>query len=1104
MVDDLSLPTGTVTLVLGDVENSTSGWDEDPASMLDEIRSLYATVDELAQTHGGTRPEEQGEGDSFVVAFGRARNAVVFTVALQRSLRESANHQLRIGIHTGDVELRDASNYAGPTVNRCARLRSLGHGGQTLMSQVTADIVADDLPDGVTTADLGTHQLRDLARPEHVHQLVHPDLQNEYPPLRGSGSRSPNLPTHIGPLIGRVRELADVAALVEDHRLVTVTGAGGCGKTRLVLELAAEMVDAFADGVWWVDLAPVADPARVTTATVTSLQIQQSSGTDEIGGLTTALGDASMLIVLDNCEHVVGEAARVVRALMQRCANVRVAVTSREPLAIAHEAVYRVPSMSVPGLEWVPSEVGRSDSVALFVERAKTVAPGFALAGQEEAVAAICRRLDGIPLAIELAAARVRMMAPRQIADALADRFRLLTGGDRTALPRQRTLEGSVEWSYDLLPLDARTVLARLSVFAGSFALDSAEEVCAGAGVQRRHVLDLLSTLVDRSLVQIEPSPYGSPRYRLLETLRVYARERLIQSRETAATRGRHLAHFCDLSKRATADVRSPDRMAQAIRLGTETDNLRAAMDWAATSDRADDVLAIASSGLWIAAGLFEETRERITACLPDCTQERLRVRALTHLSSCSMLLGDYRRSLEQAHEAVETGRRSGSRKGLALALGWLGWAEAWMGVPSVTARPHLIEAEERAIELDLPSATVNAIYMRGQLEAFQEDMADGIARIQKALNLAVDEAVPEAMFCYVFMAAHQLFAGRIDDAWQSSSLARDFGASLSIPAFTALATNQMGLISAYRGRLDDAQAELAAGVELARRHGLKLFEGLGTSWTGIGHYIAGDDEQALAVLRPVSTLFEDFGSHYNTLLALSFLAMAEIRTGDLDAARQTVERSRRLAAEHCFPGLEARCEVAASRLALADDDPADAAESSHRAIEMSAGIGARTVVIEGLESLAAVESASDPDLAVRLIGAVDSGRTTLGWPRFISETNAWDDLAAGLQEQVGDEFASLLADGQGLSIDDAIALARRGRGRQRRATTGWASLTPTEMRVVDQVALGLTNKEVAASLFVSVNTVKTHLSHVFDKLGVTTRSELTAAAAQRPEGRSR
>lgn len=1103
MGDERSLPTGTVTLVLGDVEGSTSGWEADAESMLDEIRSLYCTVDDLVAAHGGVRPEEQGEGDSFVVAFGRARDAVDFSVALRRSLTADAIHQLRIGIHTGDVALRDASNYAGPTVNRCARLRNLGHGGQTLISQVTADIVADDLPEGVTTIDLGTHQLRDLARPERVHQIAHPDLRDDFPPLRGSTSRSPNLPTHAGPMIGRVRELADVAALVAEHRLVTVTGAGGCGKTRLVLELAAEMTDDFADGVWWVDLAPVTNPSRVATAAVTALRIQQSSGADEIGGLTQALGDSSMLLILDNCEHVVDEAAQLVRALLQSCPRLRVAVTSREPLAIADEAVYRVPSMSVPdagGPHGDAVQVGECDAVALFVERAGRVAPGFSLSSHEEAVAAICRRLDGIPLAIELAAARVRMMSPAQIADALEDRFRLLTGGDRTALPRQRTLEGSVEWSYDLLPQDARTVLGRLSVFTGSFALDSAEDVCAGAGVERRHVLDLLSTLVDRSLVQTEPTPDGTPRYRLLETLRIYARERLIQSGETAETRDRHLAHFQDLARRASADVRSPDRMALAIRLGTETDNLRAAMDWAGTIGRGDDVLSMASIQLWISVGLFEETLSRVQDWVEDCADDSLRVRALTCCSSCSMLLGDYRASLAYAHRAVAAGRqRDGTSKGLALALGWLGWAEAWIGVPAEIARPHLVEAEELAFELQLPSAMVNAVYMRGQLEAFQEDMEDGMARIARALELAAEEAVPEAMFCHVFLAAHQLFAGRIDDAYGSSLAARDLGEMLAIPAFTSLATSQMGLVEAYRGDLGAAQEHLTTGIGLARRHGLQLFEGLGTSWLGIHHYGAGDDAAGLDGLRWAVDVFEDFGSNYNTLIALSFLIMSEVRSGQLDEAGGSVERARRLASAHRFPGMEARCEVAASRLALVQDDPAGAAECAHRGLDLAEAIGAWTVVVEGLEALVALEAPTDPELSARVVGAVNSARERMGWARFASEVDDWSAQLDGMRGAVGDGFDALDAEGAALSVDGALALVRRGRGRQRRATTGWAALTPTEMKVVEEAARGRTNKEVAAALFVSVNTVKTHLSHVFDKLGVSTRSELTARAAQRP-----
>ena len=534
-----ALPVGTVTLVLGDLEGSVRSWERDAPAMVKAVGRLDSMISEVAAKHGGVRPVEQGEGDSFVLAFARASAAVAFAVDFQWAVAKEVwpgdlEPRFRIALHTGEVELRDEGNYAGPTVNRCARLRNLGHGGQVLVSQTTRDLVCDSLTGGVGLRDLASHVLRDMARPEHVHQLTHPDLPDEFPPLVTGEVPATNLPTQVTSFVGRRRELSDLDDLLAETRVLTLTGAGGSGKTRLALAVATEASRARPDAVRWVDLAPLGDPGLVAGAVAEAAGVQEQRGEDLASTLARALSDRPVMLVFDNCEHLVEACAELADRLVRACPRLEIVATSREPLGIQGETIYRVPSLGVPE-ESAPLEcIEAAESVQLFVERARKVRPNFGITGHAVAVAQICRRLDGIPLAIELAAARVRVLNPAQIAEALSHRFTLLTGGPRTALPRQRTLEASVEWSYELLDEEERAALARLSVFAGTFNLDGAEAVCSSEHLDAYGVFDVVSRLVDRSLVQIDEST-GQTRYRILETVRLYGHGRLAGGGEAAS-----------------------------------------------------------------------------------------------------------------------------------------------------------------------------------------------------------------------------------------------------------------------------------------------------------------------------------------------------------------------------------------------------------------------------------------------------------------------------------------------------------------------------------------------------------------------------------------
>src|ERR1700733_8824580 len=558
------LPTGTVTLLLADVEGSTRLWETQPEQMTVAMARMNQMVTETIATHSGVRPVEQGEGDSFVAAFARASDAVACALELQRA--PLAPIRLRIGIHTGEIQLRDEGNYAGPTINRTARLRDLGHGGQTLLSGATEALVLDGLPDDVWLSDLGTHSLRGVTRPERVMQLCHPDLVNDFLPLRvAKAVISQRLPVQFTSFVGRHEQLGQVRELLTQNRLVTLTGAGGAGKTRLAVQIAGQLSGEFGDGVWYVDLAPITDPQLVPVTVARALGLPDQPGRSTMDTLTRFLADRQMLVVLDNCEHLLDASATLVNTLLATAPALTLLTTSREPIGVPGEVSWRVPSLSL-----------RTEAIDLFTDRARHARPEFVVTDDNAAVVAeICARLDGLPLAIELAAARVRALSLAEILESLHDRFRLLTGGARTAVRRQQTLRASVDWSHALLTEPERVLFRRLSAFLGGFDLDAAQTVAGGGDIQRYQVLDQLTLLVDKSLV-VTDNTGAVTRYRLLETGRQYALEKLGESGEADAVRSRHRDHYTALAALldAPAGIDYEQRIEQA---DTEIDNLRAA-----------------------------------------------------------------------------------------------------------------------------------------------------------------------------------------------------------------------------------------------------------------------------------------------------------------------------------------------------------------------------------------------------------------------------------------------------------------------------------------------------------------------------------------------
>ena len=580
----MGFPTGTVTLLFTDIEGSTRAWEAHPIEMdaaLARHDQLVRTAIEMAEGH-----VFKTVGDAFCAAFGDASRAVEAAVAIQRAVAaeswpDETPIRLRMGLHSGVCQERD-DDYFGPPVNRVARLEATAHGGQVVLSAATEALAKGRLPAEITLRDMGEHRLKDLGRPEQIFQVCIPGLADEFPPLRSltSPQMPTNLPEQVSTFVGRERELAAVRAALESSRLVTLTGPGGSGKTRLAIHTGADLLDGIGDGVFVAELAPLVDPELVATTVAGVLSISCDGTRPVLDSLVDALRDRTMLLLLDNCEHVINAAATLADAILRSCPGMELLATSREPLGIDGEHVFRVPSLLLPDAdEDDPEVVARSEAVALFIERGQQHNAAFTLDASNVAVVGrLVRRLDGIPLALELAAARLRSLSVDNLEQRLDQRFRILTGGSRTALPRQQTLSALIDWSYDLLTPAEKKVLARLSVFAGGWDLEAAEAIAAGGDVEDWEVLDLLTAVVDKSLVQADTNPDGKIRYRLLETVREYAAVRLDEAGHDAAeaVRTAHRDHYLGLAEQAAPFLTTHDQIVWLDRLEAERDNLRA------------------------------------------------------------------------------------------------------------------------------------------------------------------------------------------------------------------------------------------------------------------------------------------------------------------------------------------------------------------------------------------------------------------------------------------------------------------------------------------------------------------------------------------------
>jgi len=1073
------LPTGTVTLLLADVEGSTRLWETQPDAMKAAVARLDRTLADAVAAHRGVRPVEQGEGDSFVIAFARAADAVACALTLQQA--PLAPIKLRIGLHTGDIQLRDEGNYIGPTINRTARLRDLAHGGQTVLSGATEPLVVDQLPPDVSLTDLGTHALRDLPRPERVVQLCHPDLHNDFPPLRTANAvAAERLPVQLTSFVGRQAEMKGIREALADNRLVTLTGAGGAGKTRLAVQVAAELATDFADGVWYVDLAPITDPEVVPVTVARALGLLDQPGEPTIDLLRRSIRDRRMLMLLDNCEHLLDASADLITGLLSGCPALTLLTTSREPIGVAGEVSWRVPSLSLT-----------DEAIELFADRARRTKPDFRVtAANADTVTEICRRLDGLPLAIELAAARVRALSPTELLTSLHDTFRLLTGGARTAVRRQQTLRASVDWSHALLSEPEQALFRRLAVFYGGFDIDAAQAVGGG---ERYQVLDQLTLLVDKSLVIADDSPHGT-RYRLLETVRQYAQEKLHESREGNDVRIRHRDHYTAMAALLGAQADS-DHQRRIEQAETELDNLRAAFAWSRESSDTELAMALASAllPLWLSRGLMQEGRNWLVAVLTDADNENVEASAeRAKASVVRVVLESFRAmtvDLDDAERTLAAARELGDPALVARALTACGLRAADDRESSVA-----YFAEAAALARDSGDS-----WWLGQTLAL-ESMYALLFGEPVAIPVAAEEALRIAdsigdkfvsRQCRYILGWAQVLRGELTegliqlrDVDEECTAARD-------AMFSMITSSVRAITLAYRGQIDAART----AAEVAFQRLTNLFD----AYTGIVYAASAFVQLAAGDASGAWQTYEAARQYtaMDPMLAPMHIwaALAPLACGDLAAARRWADdvvsatKGWSLAAAWAS---RARVEIARGEFDAAERD-------AYEALDLAARLKGDLIVPVALDCLAITAAEADNhQLATRLFGAADAAYRRMGMVRFkVLEADDERKIAA-LREVLGEnDFDAAWAEGAALSLGEAVAYAQRGRGERKRPSTGWESLTRAELDVVRLVSEGLGNKEVAARLFVSPRTVQAHLTHIYTKLGLTSRVQLAQEAAR-------
>jgi predicted ATPase/class 3 adenylate cyclase len=1004
-----ALPEGTVTFLFTDLEGSTRLLQAHPHAYRDAARRHHDLLRAAVEAQGGAVFETVG--DAVYAAFARPTAAVAAALEGQRALQQESwaatgPLRARMGVHLGEVE-RQGAHYFGAPLYRCARLTAAAHGEQVVLSQAAADLVGDALPAAASLRDLGEHRLKDLARPERVYQLVHPDLPRDFPPLRSLDLRPHNLPVQPTPFVGRAADVAAVRRRVLQAvgRLLTLTGPGGTGKTRLALQAAAEALDDFPDGVWLVALAAISDPGLVPGAIARTLGVREVLGEPLSETLGRHLESKRLLLVLDNFEQVVA-AAPVVAGLLDAAPGLRALVTSRAALRLAAEREYPVAPLALPDPTRppAPEALTQCEAVALFVQRALAVKPGFGVTQENApAVAAICARVDGLPLALELAAARVKLLPPRALLARLDRRLPLLTGGVRDAPARQRTLRATLDWSHDLLAPPERALFARLAVFVGGFTLEAAEAVCRPGGGPGVDVLDGLAALADQSLLRQDEQPGSESRFSMLETLREYAAERLDEAGQADDLRRRHAEFYLALAEQVGPRLRGyATRLEQAER---EHDNFRAALAWLVARGPAEAALRLATAlgPFWAGRGHLREGRRWLDAALAlapapgvgEGVAAAVRARALRARAGLAGDQGDFRAGRAAAAESLALCRAAGDRPGAALALGTLAHLEGESG-DAAAAQEHLEELLVLGRALGDEERVAFALNGLGNHASRRGDLPRARALYEESLALRRGlgrlDAVARTLMNLGDLAAAEGDSARAAARYEESlELSRALGERLA--AAGALAG--LGDVLSVRGDVPAAMTRWREALALHQALGNRPMEAAVLASMGRGAYRLGDLTRAAALLEQSLAIWRELAggegatpdahSRYDLAQALYWSGLTAQRRGDLALARRYYGEILRAGREN---GYDSSCQSGLCCLALLAAQEGDLA----RAAGLLGAVTPQTRAVQRMHW---------PDVEAEAVAVEARARAALGEEAF---ERAWQQgRSMGVPQAVAD-----------------------------------------------------------------------------------------------------
>ena len=851
-------PTGTVTFLFTDIEGSTKlAREHSEAWEIARARHHSILREAIEDNHGFVF---QIIGDSFAAAFHTTGDAFKSALKAQQGLQSEAWGEcvirVRMGIHTGEAQAQNNEYRGYVTLSLTQRLMSAGHGGQILISGATENLLRGQLPEGVELRDLGKHSLKDVPQAVRIFQIIAPDLQTDFPALRTVDDHPNNLPTQLTSFVGREKELADVKKLLHDTHLLTLIGPGGTGKTRLSIQAASELLEQYPDGVWLVELAPILDSLLVPRTTAMAMGLRDEPQRPVMDMLCDYLREKKMLLILDNCEHLVDACARMADHVLHAAPDVRILASSREALGIGGEVTYRVPSLGLPDLDHLPTfeALNQYEAVKLFIDRATSAVPTFAVTNENApALAQICHRLDGIPLAIELAAAKVRVLDLDQIAKRLDDRFRLLTGGSRTALERHQTLRAAIDWSYNLLPAAEQVLFRRLSVFVGGWTLEAAESIC-GDGLDVE-VLDLLEHLINKSLVQMETMA-GQSRYSMLETMRQYASEKPVEAGESDSLRDRHLEYFLDLAETAVPHLVRSEQLEWLAKLDADYENLRLAIEWALNKESAESSLRLCAAlgQFWSVRGYWLEGTNWLNQALVKSFQHStnenfLRAKALSIDALLANYLDDMPRLRESAEKSLRLAQEISDKRETAIAKFYVGMA-LW-----------------RQNEYDRALALLEQSFTD-----FQE-MGDPFWKMKS----------------YKFFTEILLTQGKItwkEKVYRDVELARAAGERLDL----ARALLAFGVYEFAIGQPEEARNYAEEASELLKQIGSNTYEP--KFLFGAMAWLSGNYNEAKAIYADIQTHLSLSGEKNMRSSAIGLLGSLALDEGDLGQARIFLEQS--------------------------------------------------------------------------------------------------------------------------------------------------------------------------------------------------------------------